>query len=64
MESIRQEIQNYNTQIHKPEKEVFEHTKMRIWDLLCASSDVEIMHQTNKTKEQIKAIIKDGISTI
>jgi len=64
MESIKNEIVNYNNQLFKPEKEVFEKTKMRIWDLLCANSDTEIMHQTNKTKEQIKNIMLDWISTI
>jgi len=64
MESIKSEIQNYNNQLFKPEKEVFEHTKMRIWDLLCCLSDTQIIHETNKTKEQIKNIIKEQISTI
>ena len=64
MNSLSEIIVKYNQQIHKPEKEVFEHTKSRLWDILCFTSDTEIMHQSNKTKEQIKNIILDGISTI
>jgi hypothetical protein len=60
MECIKNEIVQYNSLIHKGlQKEEFEKVKMRIWDLLCASSDVEIIHQTNKTKKQITNIIKD-----
>lgn len=64
MESIKKEIQNYNALIHKPDKEAFEEVKMRIDDILCSSTDLGVLHQTHKTKEKIRAIIEDGISTI